>query len=233
MVLSRKEKLSECQKILKYKFESLWLLDKALTHSSSKSKETPSNERLEFLGDAILGLVVSEYLFRSFPHFNEGELTGIKSEVVSSKSLVKCSKALRLDQYICVGKGISTRRFLPSSVAANAFEAVIGAVFLDGGLERAREFVLRNISEQMINVLQNQDQTNHKSVLQQISQKHFACTPVYRVIREKGPDHVKSFEVVAVIRGEEYPSAWGRSKKEAEQKAAKKAIQKLKKEPNL
>lgn len=221
------EKVSQCEEKLGYRFRDPGLLVKALTHSSSKSAETPSNERLEFLGDAILGMVVSEFLYSSFPDYSEGQLTRIKSVVVSSRTLGKESERLTLDSLVTVGKGIAVKKSLPRSLLANVFEAVIAAIYLDGGIEPARRFVLESLRPEIEKVLQNQHQKNYKSLLQHYVQKHFNEVPVYRVMDEQGPDHFKYFQVAAIVRGEEWGAAWGRNKKDAEQQAAREALRAL------
>jgi len=209
-----------CERQIGYKFCNCFWLRKALTHSSSKSTNHLSNERLEFLGDAVLGMVISEHLFTKLKSYTEGELTKIKSSVVSRATLSARSKAIGLDSFISVGKGMLEGEEMPVSVMANALEAVIGAIFLDGGIEPAREFVLRLLSNEIEESIEGQDLSNYKSLLQQYAQREFCVTPTYKVIGDTGPDHEKSFLVVTLIGGLRYESAWGRSKKEAEQRAA-------------
>lgn len=221
------ENPEKCQQIIGYQFKDIGLLERALTHSSIKSNARPSNERMEFLGDAILGMVISEHLFGIFPESNEGDLTKIKSVVVSSPTLSLIVQKLGLDNHVYVGKGILKKRTIPRSIQANLFEALIAAIFLDGGLEPAKKFILDNLADEVDQVLQNQHQCNWKSILQQHSQKHYAATPTYEVIKEEGPDHSKSFEVVARVNSRSFKPAWGASKKEAEQNAAKEALVEL------
>ncbi|RKY25828.1 MAG: ribonuclease III [Planctomycetota bacterium] len=217
----------QCQECLGYHFENIELLERAVTHSSVKSPTRPSNERLEFLGDAILGMIISEHLFTRFPSYDEGDLTKIKSVVVSSPTLARAAQRMGLDSYIAVGKGILKKRVMPRSILANLFEAVIAAIYLDGGMEHARRFVLDSLSDGIEQVLRNQHQRNWKSLLQQYAQKHHAATPTYRVLHEEGPDHLKSFEVVARVNGRVFKPAKGFSKKEAEQNAAREAMAEL------
>jgi len=226
-------RLAECQIAVGYTFRNEALLKKALTHSSSKTPERPSNERLEFLGDAVLGMIVSDDLYQMLPDSNEGQLTKIKSVVVSSKTLVRCSKALQLPRFMDVGKGVQIGRRLPDSLLANTFEAVAGAIYLDGGLEAARGFVARMLAEHVARVITNKYSRNYKSLLQHFAQKEFADTPTYRVIREEGPDHYKSFQIVAVVQGVEYGPANGKNKKEAEQRAARRALMILRRQKLL
>ncbi len=222
------DRLQACQRALGYEFADGSLLQKALTHSSIKSVENPSNERLEFVGDAILGMVISEHLFRAFPEFSEGQLTKVKSVVVSSRTLGKASRAIHVEEFISVGKGIAVKRAIPRSLLANVFEAIVAAIYLDRGIEAARRFILDRLSDEIEKVLNNQHQKNYKSLLQHYVQKEFGEIPSYRVLDEQGPDHSKSFKVGAVVRDREYGVAWGRNKKEAEQRAAKEALRALK-----
>ena len=203
-----------------YRFKSKPLLLRALTHSSRKTELDYSNERLEFLGDAVLGLIVSERLFADFPHLAEGELTRVKSAVVSRSTLSKVARKLSFGKYLIIGKGLAHRRTVPASLLANGFEAVLAAIYLDGGMDPAREFVFRSLTEQIDRVLNNRHDFNYKSILQQFTQKELGVTPTYRVKSEQGPDHFKSFVVVAQLQDTEYGTGHGRTKKEAEQVAA-------------
>ncbi|MEN8151191.1 MAG: ribonuclease III, partial [Planctomycetota bacterium] len=214
-----------CQEDIGYLFRREGLLRKALTHSSVKDDKHPSNERLEFLGDAILGMVISEYLFSMLPHNDEGDLTKVKSVVVSSQSLSRLGLELGLDKYLLIGKGIRLKKEIPRSLIANVVEAVIAAVYLDRGMEAARHFVLDHLHAYVEEVLADEHvEKNYKSLLQQCAQKELSGTPVYRVVGERGPDHSKSFRVAAVVNGREFPIGTGASKKEAEQEAAKIAL---------
>ena len=218
------DRLEACQVALDYRFKEPFWLQKALTHSSNRNDLGLSNERLEFLGDAILGMVVSEYLFQEYPDDPEGILTAIKSVVVSSRSLSQHSRALGLDQFLSVGRGMSEAKRLPNSVVANVFEAIVAAIYLDRGIDAVREFVLRILGEALVTAEQTKHQSNCKSQLQQLAQRELACTPTYRVLEEAGPDHAKSFRVVTLINDAEYGTGWGRNKKEAEQRSAKESL---------
>jgi len=213
---------------LGYSFSDPSLLLAALTHSSAKSEANASNERKEFLGDAILGMTISEYLYRTYPSYTEGDLTKIKSVVVSRRTLARVSNQLGLRDYLRVGRGIADRSAIPRSLLANAFEAVVAAVYLDAGLEPAREFVLRHLASEVEAVEDNRHERNHKSMLQQYSQQHLNATPEYEVVKEEGPDHVKMFHVVTIIDGRQHGSGWGKSKKQAEQRAAESTLNTLK-----
>ncbi|MFP6739600.1 MAG: ribonuclease III [Planctomycetota bacterium] len=213
--------LRECEQKVSYQFRDLRFLHQALTHSSIKTIDNPSNERLEFLGDSVLGLVMTEFLYNFFQHRDEGELTQIKSVVVSTNILAEESQRLGLGGHYNVGKGVTRRKKLPNSLLANVFEAVVAAIYKDGGLEVARRFVLRNIYHQVLKVASDEHHRNYKSLLQQWAQRVLGLTPTYRVISEQGPDHMKSFEVVAVIGDKRYAIGKGTAKKEAEQEAAR------------
>jgi len=226
--LAQREPLTEqelararrCEESIGYCFKEPSYLIQALTHSSIKTADNPSNERLEFLGDSVLGLVMTEFLYNYFSDHDEGELTQIKSVVVSTAILAQESNRLKLTGFYNVGKGVTKRTSLPVSLQANVFEAVVAAIYKDGGLEEARRFILRNLFHHVLAVAQDEYQRNYKSLLQQWAQKELNLTPHYRVISEKGPDHLKYFEVAAVIGKKVYKSGSGKSKKEAEQVAA-------------
>jgi len=219
-----RKRLEACQEAIGYRFRDPALLAQALTHSSNKPEGGTSNERLEFLGDAVLGLVVSEHLFTTYARHTEGELTTIKSVVVSQRALARRGRALGLDEFLAVGRGMDKGRRLPNSVVANVLEALIAAVYLDRGLEAAREFVLRHMAGEIERAEDNKHKRNFKSLLQELAQRECGCTPVYRVIEESGPDHAKSFRVVTTICGVEYGTGWGRNKKEAEQHSARESL---------
>ena len=220
---SRDECLSQCEAILEYKFQDRKLLGLALTHASVAGHHLDSNERLEFLGDAILGLVICEELFRRFPAYREGDLTRIKSVVVSRQACARVAEAAGLDELIFRSKGIDG--ILPMNLVGSALESIIGAVYLDGGLEPARRLILRIMTPEIELVADGQHDLNYKSLLQQYAQRRFGEAPAYEVLDEKGPDHSKAFEVAVIVGGRRYPSAWGLSKKEAEQKAARLALE--------
>jgi len=218
------DRLQTCQQAINYTFDDPFWLQKALTHSSNRDDLGLSNERLEFLGDAVLGMVVSEHLFHKYLDQTEGELTATKSVVVSQRTLVLRSRALGLDRFLSVGRGMGEADTLPRSVVANVFEALVAAIFLDKGLAEAREFVLRCLEDDIEAAQQTKHEENYKYVLQQIAQRELACTPTYRVVEEAGPDHAKSFRVVTVVNGTEYGTGWGRNKKEAEQRSARESL---------
>lgn len=221
------QRVDQCQQLIQYTFRNPALLLSALTHASGAQHRLASNERLEFLGDSILGTIVCEYLFHNYPNLLEGHLTKIKSVVVSRQTCAKISRALGLESQLIVGKGISTDKPVPHSLLADVFESMVAAVYLDGGMEVAREFVERcTIPEIELAASGNADD-NFKSLLQQIVQRDFSDTPSYTLIAERGPDHDKWFCVAARFNSQTFPVAWGRNKKEAEQRAACNALASL------
>src|SRR5262245_52779590 len=225
------EILEECQETIGYRFHQPDLLRAALTHTSGADHRLASNERLEFLGDAVLGLVTCEYLFQRFPNYQEGDLTKVKSAVVSRRTCARISKRLHLGDFLFVGKGMHLHTAVPSSLQADVFESLVAAIYLDGGLEAAREFILQHLGPEIDREVEEAHGGNFKSVLQQVAQREFGATPQYLMLDEKGPDHSKCFKIAAVIGRHTYPAAWGRNKKEAEQKAAMNALAAVKGEP--
>jgi ribonuclease-3 len=223
-VLTETEILEECQTVLGYRFRQPDLLRGALTHTSGAQTRLASNERLEFLGDAVLGLVVVEQLYLRFPEYQEGDLTKIKSAVVSRRTCARIAKDLNLGEYVFLGKGMHNQSIMPANLLADLYESLVGAIYLDGGLEPAKEFLLKQLVPEIEEVAEGAHAGNFKSVLQQVAQKEFSETPIYKVLDEKGPDHSKCFKVAAMIGRYHYAAAWGRNKKEAEQKAAMNAL---------
>jgi ribonuclease-3 len=222
----------ECQRRIGYTFRDPAVLVSALTHASGAQHRLASNERLEFLGDAILGFLVCETLFRTFPESLEGDLTRIKSVVVSRETCSRISEQLGLEMFLIVGKGLSTpTRAVPTSVLSDLFESLVAAIYLDGGLDAVRPLVDRMLAPEIEKVASGELGSNHKSLLQQWAQRDYGITPTYEVLEETGPDHSKSFRVSAQIGGRRYTPAWGRNKKEAEQRAASNALGELRGEP--
>jgi ribonuclease-3 len=219
--------LAAIQATVDYQFKDLDLLTAALTHASIAENRLASNERLEFLGDAVLGLVICEELYQRFPKYLEGELTRIKSVVVSRETCAHVADKLNIVQHLSLGKGITEAATLPASLAACAYESITGAIYLDGGLEPARRFILAHMTEEIDRVEAGEHSLNYKSLLQQHAQRDLGAAPNYDVLDEKGPDHAKAFEIAVTIRGRRYPSAWGPSKKAAEQQAAMEALRVL------
>jgi ribonuclease-3 len=221
------EILEHLERRLGHRFNTPALAVQALTHSSAKDRDFPCNERLEFLGDAILGHVISEYLFHQFPTSEEGELSTMKSIIVSAKTLSEKAHELEIDKVVILGRGLSEKRALPRSILCNAFEALIAALYLDAGMDAAREFILRNLRVKVDEILKDEHDKNYKSLLQDYAQRHMSTIPNYRVVKEVGPDHKKMFQVEVDLAGTPYGPAWGVNKKEAEQRAAKLALESL------
>jgi ribonuclease-3 len=203
------------------------LLRQALTHRSSVGDDSPaSNERLEFFGDSVLGVVISEYMFQRFPQWDQGALSKAKSAIVQESSLAEAGRRLGLDEMVIVGSGEEAaggrRR---TSILADAYEAVIGAVYLDRGFKKAHAFVLETLDFALQQVASGKMQLiDAKSKLQEITQARWKSTPVYRVTAEHGLPHEPSFEVEVLVNGTPLGQGSGRSKKEAEQAAAARAL---------
>jgi ribonuclease-3 len=225
------EILEKCQKAIDYQFRQPELLRSALTHASGANTRLASNERLEFLGDAVLGLVCCEQLYLRFPDYQEGDLTKIKSVVVSRRSCARFSRDLNLGAFLFLGRGMHVHTDVPSNLLADVYESVVAAVFLDGGLEAARPFILRHLGPEIEQVAEGAHGGNFKSQLQQVAQREFNSTPQYVLLDENGPDHSRCFKIAVVIDRRQYAGAWGRNKKEAEQRAAMNAFAQINGEP--
>jgi len=217
-------RIEELQEAIGYRFRDASLLDEATTHSSAKPASDQSYERLEFLGDAVIGLVVAERLFGLSRRFSEGQMAEMRSAVVSQHSLAQASRRLGLQRYLRVGRGLAKRGEYPPSVVADAYEALVGAIYLDGALENARQFVLRTLGPQLEAAQQREHPPNFKSALQELVQGDGLEPPTYRVISKTGPQHDRRFVVVVSVAGVERGFGWGRNKKEAEQRAAEQAL---------
>ena len=224
--------LEDCQDAIGYRFQKPHLLRAALTHTSGADTRLASNERLEFLGDAILGLVVCEQLFHRFPEYEEGDLTKVKSAVVSRRTCARISKLLNLGDFLIMGKGMHLQLAMPANLLADVFESLVAAIYLDGGLEAVQPFIIKHIGPEIEEVAEGAHAGNYKSHLQMVAQREYNETPQYMLLDEKGPDHSKCFKVAAFIeKHPTFPAAWGRNKKEAEQKAAMNALAHIAGEP--
>ena len=219
--------LQQVEQIIGHQFSDRGLLVEALTHASSVENRLLSNERLEFLGDSVLALVICEVLFERFGDYLEGNLTKIKSMLVSRGTCSRICIEIGLNKHLKVGKGMISSRALTGSLAAGVVEAIIAAVYLDGGYEAAREFILTCFAPLLDKADADHSQGNFKSVLQQHAQEHFNAAPIYILLDEKGPDHDKCFELGVALAERHFKSAWGSNKKEAEQKAAFNALVEL------
>jgi ribonuclease-3 len=220
--------LEQIEQTIGHKFTNRNFLTKAFTHSSAVDNRFLCNERLEFLGDAVLAIVVCRKLFDRFPGYPEGDLTKIKSMLVSRKTCARLAKKLGLHKFLKIGKGMANNHIPMSvSIAAGLFEAVIAAIYIDGGFDAAADFILRTFASLIDKADAEQTQGNFKSLLQQYTQQQLDTSPSYELLDEKGPDHNKCFESEVVINGRRFSSAWGTNKKEAEQKAAFNALVEL------
>jgi ribonuclease-3 len=222
------DKLQQMESLLNYHFTRPELLDAALTHSSQAGDRLDSNERMEFLGDSVLSLVICHALYERFPTYLEGDMTKLKSTLVSRKTCSEIAAKIGLLDHFRVGKGTDRSRAMTGSIAAGMLEAIIAALYFDGGLEAAKVFILSVFEESIVHANACEHQDNFKSMLQQHCQRTMNATPTYELLDEKGPDHNKCFEIGVVIRHKRYPSAWSITKKEAEQRAARNALVELK-----
>ncbi|SDB12556.1 ribonuclease-3 [Ruminococcaceae bacterium FB2012] len=224
--MEAKESVSLLQEKIGYKFKNEKLLFEALSHSSyaNENKNLRSNERLEFLGDSVLSIVVSDYIFKHFSHIPEGDLTKLRASLVCESALFDFSKKISLGDFILLGKGEEQTggRERPS-IVSDAFEAVIAAVYLDGGMEAAREYVLSFIPED-ISPRGSDAFHDYKTILQEVIQRNPEERIVYNLKGESGPDHDKKFTVQVMLNNNVIGEGTGRSKKAAEQAAAKEAL---------
>tara|TARA_B100000686_G_scaffold347796_1_gene437317 strand:- start:1851 stop:2564 length:714 start_codon:yes stop_codon:yes gene_type:complete len=231
---NRMQELRSLQDQIAFEFSDLKLLNKALTHKSYAneiSKNAKHNERLEFLGDSVLDILVSDYLVHKYSDFAEGILSKIRAAVVNESCLAKLAKKINLGDYLLLGKGEhnSGGKNKPS-ILADAFEALAGAVFRDGRLDAASNIFLPLLIEEIEQTAESWSFRDFKSDLQEYTQNKLVCIPTYKVIKETGPDHEKEFEVIVIIKNNIQGKGLGKSKKEAEQAAAKIAIEKYSQE---
>ena len=221
-------KLGILQKTLKYEFNNLNLLNKALTHKSYTNEISlplKNNERFEFLGDSVLDLIVSNYMIFEYEDLAEGSLSKIRAAVVNESCLAKLAKDINLGNYIFLGKGENSSggREKPS-ILSNAYEALVGAIFCDSGFQAVSQVFLPSLVKEIYKHKDACSFEDFKSNLQEYTQNRFGCTPSYKVIGEKGPSHNKQYAIKAIVRDKELGVGSGRSKKEAEQIAAKEAL---------
>jgi ribonuclease III len=225
--LTELQKVAICQERIGYQFSDPELLRSALTHASGAVNRLASNERMEFLGDSVLGFTICEWLFRQHVEYLEGELTQIKSAVVSRRVCARISRDLGLEECLILGKGMQLANGVPKSLLSDVYEAIIAAIYLDGGFEPSREFILRSIHDELQQAVVGHSIGNHKSALQQLAQREQGAAPFYRLLSETGPDHSKMFQISAVIKNRVFTPAWGRTKKDSEQRAAGNALAEL------
>jgi ribonuclease-3 len=219
------EILADCQEAIGYKFNKPELLRSALTHTSGANTRQASFERLEFLGDAVLGLVCVEQLYHRFPDYQEGAMTKVKSAVVSRVACARFSQELGLGEFLFLGRGMhASGGELPANLLADVFESVLGAIYLDGGMEAVHPFISRFLDPEIDRVVRDAANNNYKSLLQQVAQREYGGTPRYQVLDEQGPDHHRSFKIAVMVSGRRFPAAWGPNKKVAESRAAQNAL---------
>jgi ribonuclease-3 len=223
---------NDCQENLGISFRQESLLEEAFVHSSYPNENPDfgqsSNERLEFLGDAVLNFIVAEKLYKEFPKLPEGELTEIRASLVCRDTLAELASSLKLGDWLLLGRGeeASGGRAKASNLA-NAMEALIGALYLDHGLARVRRFILRQLKPELGKVKAGKTTPNYKALVQELIQGQKKPTPVYRLVEASGPDHRKQFTAEILVEGESLGRGTGRSKKVAESQAARAAWEKL------
>lgn len=212
-----------------YNFKDINLLMQSLTHKSSilgSDDYSKCNERMEFLGDSVLELIISSFLYKQFPLYTEGQLSKLKAVIVSQSVLASCSRELGLGEYLRFGQGeIATGGKEKSSNLANALEALIAALYLDGGFFEAEKFIIRIFKDKIYELDRDEMKRDYKTALQEYWQAITQKSPVYTVVSQSGPDHNKRFEIEVRLSGESYGRGIGRNKKEAEQRAAEKALE--------
>lgn len=215
--------MHEIEKILEYKFKNENHLKLALTHKSFKGAQ--NNERLEFLGDAVMDLIVAEYLYEKFRHTQEGDLSKLRAALVNEKSFAKFARKLKIGEnlFLSLGEEHNGGR-KKDSILSDAFEAIFGAIYLESGLEVCKSLSIK-ILEEIFPQIDKSLYKDFKTELQEITQANFALTPTYKLLSATGPDHKKEFEMAVFFDNKKIAAAKGKSKKEAEQKAAKIAIE--------
>ena len=234
----RLKKLKELERLIRYRFRNRSFLNQALTHKSYANERYKTrdrdNERLEFLGDSVLGIVVSHILYDDYPDRNEGFLTRCKSQLVSGATLSRLAKEFRIGDFLLLGKGeeASGGRKHPSNILC-ALEAIIGAIYLDGGLKSSFKFIKNTFRFQIRLVKEGKGSKDYKSILQQVVLKKYKTTPSYRIISEIGPDHKKHFIVEVLISGKRQGVGSEPNNKSAEQESAKEALSIIEPDNNL
>jgi ribonuclease-3 len=223
------DQTAKLEATLQYRFSSKELLIEALTHKSYK--QPYNNERLEFLGDAVLDLIIGEYLFQKFPKFDEGKLSKMRASLVNEEGFTRLATHIGLGEQLFISNAEENNggRSKPS-LLSNAFEAVMGAIYLEAGLDKVRRITIKLLESAYKEITLDSLFKDYKTTLQELTQAHFGITPEYKLVGSSGPDHKKEFEIAVVIDGKEYARASGKSKKIAQQEAAEIAIAVLKKE---
>ena len=227
LTTDRKNHLLSFLKSLKLPVKDLSLLNKSFIHSSflkeNNKKNLEDNERLEFFGDAVLKLIISEYLMKNYPEYSEGELSKLRAFVVSEKVLAKVATKLDLKKYVLVGK--NEKKLIPVSILADSVEAFIAVVYYDCGIDTASKFIYEHFNEFIKLAGENTEIDNYKAILQEYTQKYNLGLPLYKTISESGPEHNKEFEVMVFLNDNKLAQGKGKTKKEASQCAAKKALE--------
>jgi ribonuclease-3 len=223
---------NDCQKNLGISFRQESLLEQSFVHSSYSNENPefawPSNERLEFLGDAVLNFIATEKLYKEFPKLPEGELTEIRSSLVCRDTLADLASSLKLGDWLLLGRGEEANGGrAKTSNLANALEALIGALYLDQGLAKSRRFILRQLKPELEKIKAGKTNPNYKALVQELIQGQKRPTPVYRLVEATGPDHSKQFTAELLVDGEALGRGTGKSKKVAESQAARAAWEKL------
>lgn len=222
--------LKDLEKIINVKFNNIDLLQQALVHRSYINEHPDfrvgHNERLEFLGDAVLEIIITEYLFLNFPNKPEGDLTNWRASLVNSKMLYQVAKNLKFEKYLLLSKGESKDKDSKARqyILADLVEAIIGAIYLDQGIKATKEFVLKNVASGLDDIIKNKTYLDPKSRFQEVSQEIVSITPVYKVLKEEGPDHAKKFTVGLFLEEELISMGEGFSKQEAQTDAAEKGL---------
>ena len=222
--------LEELEKEIGYTFKQKELLKKALTHTSyAYEKKVDSNEKLEFLGDSILEFISSKYLYQNYPNLKEGEMTKVRATVVCEKSLHKIAQKHNFSDFLYLGKSeqVTGGKNRPA-ILADSVEAIIAAMYLDGGLDKAEKFIIKNLKDEIELATKHVGDKDYKTVLQEKLQEHGDVKIVYEITKEEGPDHNKSFEAQVSVNGKVLAKGKGKSKKEAHMEAAKKALENMK-----
>ena len=219
--------IEEFEKEVGIKYKNEVLIEKALTHTSYAYEHgLESNEKLEYLGDAILEFVVSDYLFKNYSHLSEGEMTKVRATAVCEESLYKIALKHHFNKYLNLGRSELASGVDKPAILADSVEAVIAATYLDNGLETTRDFIINNLNETVENASQNVGKKDYKTVLQEKYQAHGNVHIEYKTIKEEGPDHDKKFTVELFIDGKHMATGEGTSKKSAEMHAAQKVLEK-------
>lgn len=223
--------LEKLETILGVHFKDKNLLRSAFIHRSylneHPEEKLPHNERLEFLGDAVLGIVVSEYIYSQYPQNPEGDLTNFRSSLVNAKSLSQAASSLKIGEYLYLSKGEeATGGRNRQYILANTFEALVGALFLDQGLGASRKFIQKYLLLHLPEIIEKKLYKDFKSLLQEKAQEELSVTPIYKVLEESGPDHAKTFQIGVYIGKKLFANGGGNSKQAAEQQSARKALEK-------